>query len=154
MEKVNFIEIFNFSSNRKTWQDLAKFARTKETPLITHDQENSDSESDDIESKNTSKDFPLSSYRLSEKKEEKKKKKNRVQNIKKFSPIKVSSLLEICIKVICKYIDCVEGFGLIPSQLQNSICSLLAKERKMNSNSLKLFLSSDVTDLTISNSSG
>jgi hypothetical protein len=57
-------------------------------------------------------------------------------------------------RLICKYIDCVETFGLITPQIQNSICEILAKERKLSSEVLNLFLDRDQTTLSLTNCSG
>lgn len=82
-----------------------------------------------------------------------KKKKGRVMN-KLAIPHKVSSLQYLCINVLCNYIECVESFGIIPSEIQNSICALLAKKRKLNTNTLSLFLDPQSTSLNLTNISG
>lgn len=150
MEKVKIQIECNLTRYRKTWQDLVKFARTKEDVVVPAADGTDDDDSDIGDDDNIP--IPITSYRLIDPKP--KKKKSRVQNKKKLTPIKVDNLLTMCMKVICKYIDNVEGFGLVPPELQSAICKMLARERKMNSSSLKLFLSEDVQHLSLSSASG
>jgi DNA repair protein RAD7 len=69
-------------------------------------------------------------------------------------PHKVPTLQKLCMEVLCTYIEYVESFGVIPSDVQNAICALLAKKRLLNTNTLKLFLDPQCTSLYLTNISG
>ena len=57
----------------------------------------------------------------------------------------------MCVKIISNYIDCVVSFGIIPIQIQHAISQLLAKNGKLTSQTLDLFLDLQVTELSLSN---
>lgn len=130
---------------KKTWDDVARFAR------ITF---NTSSNRVSSLASNASPGKPATSlsYAL-DMMDPSKKKKGRVQS-RVTVPKKVQSLQFLCMEIISKYIECVETFGNIPAEIQSGICSLLAKHRKLNAETLKLFLGSDVTSLSLSNCSG
>eukprot|EP01119_Soliformovum_irregulare_P013177 TRINITY_DN3485_c0_g2_i1.p1 TRINITY_DN3485_c0_g2~~TRINITY_DN3485_c0_g2_i1.p1 ORF type:complete len:693 (+),score=217.77 TRINITY_DN3485_c0_g2_i1:171-2249(+) len=75
-------------------------------------------------------------------------KRARVQNKMKL-PHKVPTLQELSMHIIAEYIDSVESFGVIPPEVQQSMCTILARKRKLNSTTLPLFLDSDVRYLRL-----
>ncbi|ODQ68090.1 hypothetical protein NADFUDRAFT_81163 [Nadsonia fulvescens var. elongata DSM 6958] len=78
----------------------------------------------------------------------KKKRKQIAQALlNKIDVVNVPKLQDLCIKLILDYIDDVEVLGDIGMDNLAKINKILSKNRVLNANSMKLFLSSDLTKL-------
>jgi len=133
---------------RKTWEDQARFARIDFSKKKEADPKLSSIFASPFalmsENKSTNNDVTVVPSA---------KKKGRVQNKTRGVPLVVDSLQTMCLKLLVKYIDCVESFGLLPPVLQDAMCALLARHSKFTPAVLDLFLEPDMSVLHLSNCS-
>lgn len=59
------------------------------------------------------------------------------------------TLRELCINLVAKYIDDVEALGDIGAMNMDLICQIIARNRRLNNNTIKLFLDPGSTKLNI-----
>ncbi|KAI8144867.1 hypothetical protein BJV82DRAFT_512643, partial [Fennellomyces sp. T-0311] len=62
---------------------------------------------------------------------------------------RVPSLQDICINILVQYIENVEAFGDIGSQNMEKIAKIICKNRKLTTQTVRLFLEPTVKDLTL-----
>lgn len=146
-EQQEFAEPYqNRVWRRKTWQELAKFARMHP---INHDDTPSHRQRAGSHTP-----LAISSFTQSFKDNivNEKKPKRRDANKDGLAVVarEFPSLQDLCMKLVIDNIECVESFGVIAPHLQRRMCEMMARRGKLNHETVKLFIDEELTHLDLS----
>eukprot|EP01112_Ceratiomyxa_fruticulosa_P011248 TRINITY_DN3039_c0_g2_i8.p1 TRINITY_DN3039_c0_g2~~TRINITY_DN3039_c0_g2_i8.p1 ORF type:complete len:860 (-),score=258.92 TRINITY_DN3039_c0_g2_i8:366-2945(-) len=138
--------------HRRSWDDLARFARVKPVvptaskPLVSISFE--ESYSTPLSNTTLASFLPKPATTPGKKKRDRSVIEGMRESKKKFP-----TLQELCVSYLVKEIENVESFGLLPSEVQHNICKLMAKKGKLVPAFLHLFLENSIEILDLTNCS-